>query len=530
MWRLTVEMEGKRIGSFALKEGETVAGRSRTSDIQVNAPDISRSHAKIVVSGNTVTIENLGKSGTRLEGVPVEGVCEWAPGRRVVLGALAELALERDEGESPADAGSEQAAIGGGDSDAAAETHAADDRTSDEPISEKSGADVTGSGTDGVVPQVGDTREGTAAFQTRLSAAGPDGEGGGHTRAMQTRMVSPEELEALREIELKKVRKRMAIGFAIGLPVLALLVVFRPRTLPPETEIVWPRDDLNRPIQSVEPAPGGGADEGGFDVLIPGVAPQRVTSIEGGFRAEAAIGQAGSVPLRLILQEQTDRRFARISRETMVAEWMEEALRDGEVLSFDRPYARLGFYGFEQGVPFTRVPYQRLEGKTMWRGVACLFRHGQRRYSLLVETPAAERLRAERMLFMRYVKPSIAFERSHWEAEDDKLETATLEDMLTRIRRDLARVAPLTWTRIESLLKSVLVKAVAEDDPAAYREALDMLVDLRERQARWFNSQALARDNARAQGDEAMAVRIAELAKAVFSNTEDYRYFQVRRW
>jgi len=42
MWQAGVELEGKRVDTLALKEGASVAGRSRNSELQVNAPDISR--------------------------------------------------------------------------------------------------------------------------------------------------------------------------------------------------------------------------------------------------------------------------------------------------------------------------------------------------------------------------------------------------------------------------------------------------------------------------------------------------------
>ncbi len=536
MWQARVELNGEPAGVFPLREGESVAGRSRQSDIQVNAPDISRAHARIVVAGARVTVENLGKSGSCLDGVALQQVAEWKAGQRLALGTAATLMLEPADGQAaPPPREPSDLTL----AETNRETEACPDRTADDAVADRTGAgtdpeaDHTGAGdesdrADRTAAMPAETRDGTA-FGTRMSMAGGQTDGG-RTRAMQTRMVSPEELELLRTVEQARIRKRLVLSIVAAVPALLLLILFRPRPLPPETDIVWPRDEQSRPIQAVEPAPGGGLREGGFDLLVPGAASRRTTPLADGVQVDTVIGRDGDVPFRLVLHEQSDKRYALMGREQLVSEWMEETLRNESGWNFDPPQARLGFYGFEQGIPFTRVPYLRQEGREAWDGMACLFRHGRRRFVLRVETPASERLRTERMLFMRYVKPSVVFERSHWEAEDDTVEKAATEDMLAQIRRDLARVAPLTWARLESRLKAVLIKAVAEDDSAAYREALDMLADLRARQARWFNSQALARDNARAQGDKLQALRIAELAKAVFSNPDDRRYYQVRRW
>jgi len=520
MWQAGVELEGKRVDTLALKEGASVVGRSRNSELQVNAPDISRAHARIVVAGERVTVENLGRTGTRIEGRPLEGATVWQPGERVTMGSIAALILERVEEAAPVP--DRASAVSAPASEEAAE------RTSDEPLDdgtsvrvdatcERTGAGPTAAGADDGIPGA-----------TRLSMPGSDGDG--HTRAMQTRMVSPEELDALREMEHKKGRKRMVIALCVAAPILLAILFLRPRPLPPETEIDWPRDERDRPVETARPAPGGGMAEGGFDVLVPGSGPLQETSVEEGALWQTRIGRDRDVTLRLELKERNDKRFARMDRETLVREWIGEQDGDGRTWTFDRPYATLSFYGWDQGVPFTRVPYRRHDGREAWFGMAAIFRHGTRRYVLCAEIPVAERLRAERMLFMRYVKPSAAFERSHWEAPAAALETASAADMLGRARRDLARKAPLTWTRVEDLLKAVLAKSTAEDDSGAYSEALELLVELRENQARWYNSQVLARDDARAQGDRAWAERIAELAKAVFSDPEDRRYYQVRRW
>jgi len=61
-------------------------------------------------------------------------------------------------------------------------------------------------------------------------------------------------------------------------------------------------------------------------------------------------------------------------------------------------------------------------------------------------------------------------------------------------------------------------------------EALRLLVKLRERQSLWFNSQKLAFTAAQMQSNMHKAEKVAEFTKAVFSDVDDQRYFDVRRW
>ena len=54
---------------FHLREGENIVGRDRDAAIRIDAASISRRHARIIVSGEQVTLEDLGsKNGTSLRG------------------------------------------------------------------------------------------------------------------------------------------------------------------------------------------------------------------------------------------------------------------------------------------------------------------------------------------------------------------------------------------------------------------------------------------------------------------------------
>lgn len=66
------ESQGKKLTTSALKRGVTI-GRSGSCDITVNVSDISREHARIVLDGRKLMIEDLASSnGTRINGVPLK--------------------------------------------------------------------------------------------------------------------------------------------------------------------------------------------------------------------------------------------------------------------------------------------------------------------------------------------------------------------------------------------------------------------------------------------------------------------------
>jgi len=56
-------------GSYPLREGENVIGRDPESAVFIDSVKVSRQHARIMIAGNTATLEDLGsKNGTYLHG------------------------------------------------------------------------------------------------------------------------------------------------------------------------------------------------------------------------------------------------------------------------------------------------------------------------------------------------------------------------------------------------------------------------------------------------------------------------------
>jgi len=70
-----------------LSEGENVLGRGPECGCRIASSRVSRQHARIVVRGRSVRLEDLGsKNGTHVQGRPVDGPTSLADGDVILLG------------------------------------------------------------------------------------------------------------------------------------------------------------------------------------------------------------------------------------------------------------------------------------------------------------------------------------------------------------------------------------------------------------------------------------------------------------
>jgi DNA-binding winged helix-turn-helix (wHTH) protein len=73
----------------ALHEGENLLGREEDAVLWIDAPTVSRRHARIVVTGGTAVLEDLGsKNGTHLRGVRLTAPVTLADGDEIWLGQV----------------------------------------------------------------------------------------------------------------------------------------------------------------------------------------------------------------------------------------------------------------------------------------------------------------------------------------------------------------------------------------------------------------------------------------------------------
>jgi DNA-binding winged helix-turn-helix (wHTH) protein len=72
---------------YVLTPGENVLGRDPASAVFLDAPGVSRRHARIVVEGPNAILEDLGsKNGTVVDGQPLTGPVVLADGNEIQLG------------------------------------------------------------------------------------------------------------------------------------------------------------------------------------------------------------------------------------------------------------------------------------------------------------------------------------------------------------------------------------------------------------------------------------------------------------
>jgi DNA-binding winged helix-turn-helix (wHTH) protein len=75
---------------FDLREGENIVGRERNAAVRIDAPSISRYHARIVVTSDGVSVEDLGsKNGTMVEGRKIHAAHALRDGDRIIFGTVA---------------------------------------------------------------------------------------------------------------------------------------------------------------------------------------------------------------------------------------------------------------------------------------------------------------------------------------------------------------------------------------------------------------------------------------------------------
>ena len=83
-WQIVV---GDR--EFDLHDGENIVGRGPGVAVRIESRSISRHHARIIVTPERVTLEDLGsKNGTSVGGRRLHAPCELRDGDRIMFGAV----------------------------------------------------------------------------------------------------------------------------------------------------------------------------------------------------------------------------------------------------------------------------------------------------------------------------------------------------------------------------------------------------------------------------------------------------------
>lgn len=87
MWQLVINGPGYFDTNYDLPQGVTQLGRADENDIVLSGDLVSRKHARLYVSSDSVAFEDLGsRNGSRLNDKPIEGKVPVLPGDRLILG------------------------------------------------------------------------------------------------------------------------------------------------------------------------------------------------------------------------------------------------------------------------------------------------------------------------------------------------------------------------------------------------------------------------------------------------------------
>ena len=74
---------------FILPPGENIIGRAGDAAVRIRSDEVSRHHARIVVSSSGATIEDLGSmNGTLVRGERIEGPCDLRDGDEILIGEV----------------------------------------------------------------------------------------------------------------------------------------------------------------------------------------------------------------------------------------------------------------------------------------------------------------------------------------------------------------------------------------------------------------------------------------------------------
>lgn len=76
-------------GSWILPRGSSVLGRGSSCDVRIDDPRLSRGHARFVLDGHVLRVEDMGsRNGVLVDGKRVAGSCELRHGQVVVCGPV----------------------------------------------------------------------------------------------------------------------------------------------------------------------------------------------------------------------------------------------------------------------------------------------------------------------------------------------------------------------------------------------------------------------------------------------------------
>ena len=359
------------------------------------------------------------------------------------------------------------------------------------------------------------------------------------TQILQTRMASMDEINFIKSQIRKQQQSRLFFKFLIFVLFVVLLgIIWMLKSPMQEKTLSWPRETSNgQSVYRIGYARGfeKGFQNGGFDVYYPKWENVRLDSEKKDrLVIHSFLGKKGEVPLTIILQREESNDFLYENRATAMRNMLRRLSEHKEELfNFDQTpnvgYLVPAVGSPDNGILCNVTAYQRDSGSS-WFGILRFFRNEKYNYILRAEVPAEEKLRAlpvlSRETFL-YISP--AFVKAHWEGSDEYTR-GDLDRLLLGVRNELLNHnSPMQYPRLELAIKSILAQAYSSRQSKQYSEAMELLLNLRDKQKQWYNGQKIRWFSAHREKNKAEQTKIRNESEAVFSIPGDKRRYDILR-
>lgn len=511
---------------FLLRDGENLAGRSRSVGLRLSDREISGRHFRIDIDGGQARITNLSSHGTMLDGEWVEGTVPLSPGQVLTAGGKVNLEFVSAGDIAGLDFINE-AGGSGAEQDPLAED-AAETIFPPSPAGEPD-AETRLTGIDHVTLADG---EGVTMFGIDQPGIPDDGDGNetrmGETQVLKTRIASGEEIEFLRKQRISALKKRdfKRVAFLLFIGLVLLLMWFN-RSPDREGSFAWPKKD-GKLQTGYAGLSGGGHERGSYSVYYPLTSRTRVETGDSAVAVNTFLGRDEAVPMNLFLARKFDMEQLGMSGSAAFRRWIAEVSGNASAAWNFGAVSGPHFIGGENGLPYFSCEYRRGSGNSSWYGVANLFRNGKELAVLRIEVPFEEERRCRELVTGGpFLLADQEYIRNGWSgtpAEGNR----DYRKLLESVREKLPGVALGNLHSLEQELRIVLRDSLRGGDAESHSAALEQLKLLRERLRMGFNGQEIKRRNAMADHDEQELRRVRNESEAIFSNPEDARYYRIR--
>lgn len=515
---------GENNGDFyALNPDQTLSiGRSHTNQICLKSPDISGRHLIIrMKKDGSVLVEILSSRVTKYNDrqVNIGDVIEISPDDRIQMGSSSIFIFE-SLGKNIAFTSDEEVTV----------FPEENEKNDNEKTSPAISITTVEGGEDQTISTPSAQKDVEPHLHEENDFLYEDNQCN-ETIAFQTRIASEDELNEIKKaFKYKHYKKVLMIALPIVIFFIAAITLYmyiRPTT---EEYLSWPQDkngkDSNE-FKQIAPY---------LALCYPNVEGVSVKEKESKVDIETRIGKAQDVPFYISADSQNDLSTLKREHQEAFDIWCEQMRDKDPTISFSTDKATI-FLNVHRGagVPMSYLSYTRRKGNDDYWGYAIFIRKAQYIHTVLFELPFSSKWRGERF-FKNYLCNMIIYAprrtSEHWEGTSSYRFNTDVEQDLEEANNFMKREAPVYWGRIFYLLRSALIKSTLANDIKQVEQAQNILTELRDQQAIWFNTQKLAYQYAKQNENKQSMLSIQAMCESVFSaefQFADFRYDLIKR-